>query len=251
MLTDLRKRLDAVGRLDILDSVGQRALAYYGAQDTARLDPDALGRRARSQLLVGEIDNSRGDLVSALAAYEAAAATTGEQLRRAPDNPQRMFDHSQSVFWVGSSPGKPATPQGRGAAGCCTASYAGDLVGDGSHQSRLAARTGLRPSNLGSLLLRKATRPPRAMRSPNAGDPLQSFKQTPDDTSLFSKLPTRWHGGLTRCVRSATSPARSRNATTESALLRDLLAHEPNSANAAMRSAVSLRERGAARFYQR
>ncbi len=101
MLTDLRTRLSAVGRLDVLDSVGMRALAYYDARDLGEADPDALGRRARAQLLVGEIDNLRGDLDSALNAYRAAAATTGEQLARDPGNAQRIFDHGQSVFWVG------------------------------------------------------------------------------------------------------------------------------------------------------
>jgi tetratricopeptide (TPR) repeat protein len=101
MLTDLRTRLDAVGRLDVLDSVGKRALAYYDARDLDQADPDALGRRARAQLLVGEIDNLRGDLGAALTAYEAAAATTEEQLARDPRNPQRIFDHAQAGFWVG------------------------------------------------------------------------------------------------------------------------------------------------------
>ncbi len=101
MLTDLRQRLDAVGRLDILDSTAERSLAYYEKQNAESLDPDALGRRARAQLLAGEVHNLKGDLNNALIAYEQAAATTGEQLRRDPDNEQRIFDHSQSVFWVG------------------------------------------------------------------------------------------------------------------------------------------------------
>ncbi|RLA45065.1 MAG: hypothetical protein DRR42_19765 [Gammaproteobacteria bacterium] len=101
MLTDLRQRLDAVGRLDILDSTAERSLAYYAKQDAESLDPDALGRRARAQLLAGEVHNLKGDLDNALTAYEQAAATTGEQLRRDPGNEQRIFDHSQSVFWVG------------------------------------------------------------------------------------------------------------------------------------------------------
>jgi tetratricopeptide (TPR) repeat protein len=101
MLTDLRQRLDAVGRLDILDSTAERSLAYYAKQDAESLDPDALGRRARAQLLAGAVHNLKGDLDNALAAYEQAAATTGEQLRRDPGNEQRIFDHSQSVFWVG------------------------------------------------------------------------------------------------------------------------------------------------------
>jgi tetratricopeptide (TPR) repeat protein len=101
MLTDLRQRLDAVGRLDVLEAVGTRLSESYAKQDLAQLGPDALGRRARVQLLLGEIDNTRGNLDAALAQYQQAAATTGELLRREPGNPQRIYDHAQSVFWVG------------------------------------------------------------------------------------------------------------------------------------------------------
>ena len=102
MLTDLRKRLEPVGRLDALDVVGQRALTYYAGQKASSLDANALGRRARALHLVGEVSNIRGDSVGGLAAFRQAAATTGEQLARDPNNPQRIFDHAQSVFWVGA-----------------------------------------------------------------------------------------------------------------------------------------------------
>jgi tetratricopeptide (TPR) repeat protein len=101
MLGDLKEKLQTVGRLDIMEDVGKDALAYYRGQNPARLGPDALGRRSRSLLLVGEIDNTRGDLGAALAAYEEAAKTTTEQLRRDPKNPKRLFDHAQAVYWVG------------------------------------------------------------------------------------------------------------------------------------------------------
>ena len=101
MLTGLRDEVETVGRLDALKAVGERALDYYGRQKTRSLDPDALGRRARALMLVGEIDQRRKDLDAALAAYEAAAETTGELLRREPNNQQRIFDHAQSVFYVG------------------------------------------------------------------------------------------------------------------------------------------------------
>jgi len=101
MLTDLRGKLDEVGRLDILETVGKRLMASYDKQDLARLDADALGRRARVQLLLGEIENSRGNLAAALKAYQSAAATTAELLVRDPDEPQRLFDHAQSLYWVG------------------------------------------------------------------------------------------------------------------------------------------------------
>lgn len=101
MLTDLRERLEPVGRLDALDVVGQRALAYYAQQQPGNLDADALGRRSRALHLVGEVSNIRGDSAAGLKAFREAAATTAEQLARDPDNQQRIFDHAQSVFWVG------------------------------------------------------------------------------------------------------------------------------------------------------
>lgn len=51
--------------------------------------------------MLGEADNKRGDLDAALARYKTAEATTSEQLARDGDNAQRIFDHAQSVFWVG------------------------------------------------------------------------------------------------------------------------------------------------------
>ena len=101
MLTDLRKKLEPVGRLDVMDTVGRRALTYYSRQDPTKLDPDALGRRARALQLVAEIRNLRGDSEGALAAFRQAAGTTRELLARDPNNGQRIFDHAQSVFWVG------------------------------------------------------------------------------------------------------------------------------------------------------
>jgi len=101
MLTDLRQKLEPVGRLDVLDSVGQRALKYYEGQRLERLDGDALGRRARALMLVGEVRDLNGDGAAALQAYAAAQHSTAELLARDPDNPDRMFDHAQSAFYVG------------------------------------------------------------------------------------------------------------------------------------------------------
>ncbi|MFG5409215.1 hypothetical protein ABXN37_15310 [Piscinibacter sakaiensis] len=101
MLGDLRRRLEPVGRLDALDSVGDRALAYYDAQNPSRLDAASLGRQARAYHLIGEIATRRGELPRAIEAFRSAAASTGALLERHPDDPQRLFDHAQSQYWVG------------------------------------------------------------------------------------------------------------------------------------------------------
>ena len=102
MLGDLRKKLEPAGRLDALDSVGERALKYYSAQEAGALDADSLGRRARALHLIGEVDDLRGNLDHALDVFQKAAHSTSELLARAPNDGQRIFDHAQSVFWVGN-----------------------------------------------------------------------------------------------------------------------------------------------------
>jgi len=102
MLGDLREKLEPLGRLDVLDSVGARALAYYEKQNKADLSDAALAQRSRALTLMGEMAQTRGDLPGALARYREAMEGTAEAVRRSPDNPQRLFDHAQNVFWVGA-----------------------------------------------------------------------------------------------------------------------------------------------------
>ncbi len=101
MLVDLRQKLEPVGRLDALDVVGEKALSYYAAQQISQLDPDSLGRRARALHLMGEVAEKRGKLDEASRMFGDAAQTTAELLARAPQDGQRLFDHAQSVYWVG------------------------------------------------------------------------------------------------------------------------------------------------------
>lgn len=101
MLGDLRKKLQPVGRLDVMDAVGEKALAYYDAQVLTELDADSLGRRSRALHLIGEIRQLRGHLADAMKVFETAAATTAQLKAQHPGDGQRLFDHAQSLYWVG------------------------------------------------------------------------------------------------------------------------------------------------------
>src|SRR6476469_6872765 len=96
MLGDLKEKLEPIGRLDALDAVGRRALAYYHAQDKSQLSDEALAQRSRALTLMGEIAQTRGDTSGALKRYQEALASSGEALRRDPDNGQKIFDHAQN-----------------------------------------------------------------------------------------------------------------------------------------------------------
>ena len=101
MIGDLRKKLQPVGRLDVLDGVGLRALDYYAAQDPASLDADSLGRRARALHMIGDLAQQRGKFDEAQRDFQQAADTTSRLLEAHPDDPQRIFDQSQSEYYVG------------------------------------------------------------------------------------------------------------------------------------------------------
>jgi len=101
MIGDLRKKLQPVGRLDVLDGVGLKALDYYATQDLDRLDADSLGRRARALHMIGDLAQQRGKFEEAVRDFQEAADTTARLLKAHPNDPQRIFDQSQSEFWVG------------------------------------------------------------------------------------------------------------------------------------------------------
>lgn len=153
MLTDLRKKLEPVGRLDVLDVVGRRALKYYGDQDLTKLDADALGRRARALHLVGEVRNTRGDSEGALSAFQEALATTGELLARDPHNGQRLFDHAQSVFWVGYVAYQRGLLAEAEAQFRAYQNYADELVRIDPNNADWQMEVSYANSNLGTLLL--------------------------------------------------------------------------------------------------
>ena len=101
MLTDLRDRLEGVGRLDVLTAANQRALAYYSGRDLARLPAESLQRRAMILMAMGEDDASRGDFASAEAQFTEAHRVTSALLRSEPGNHDRIWAHGQSEFWLG------------------------------------------------------------------------------------------------------------------------------------------------------
>lgn len=101
MVGDLKDKLEPIGKLDVLDGVGSRVLAYYSKQDAFELSDDALLQRSRALNLMAEVAYGRGNLAEAQGLYRQAVAGTAEAVRRSPNDPKRLFDHAQNVFWIG------------------------------------------------------------------------------------------------------------------------------------------------------
>jgi len=101
MIGDLKDKLEPIGKLDVLDGVGSRVLAYYRRQSTADISDAALVQRSRALSLLGQVANLRGNLNAAAGYYREAMAGTAEAIRRNPNDPQHLYDHAQNIFWMG------------------------------------------------------------------------------------------------------------------------------------------------------
>jgi eukaryotic-like serine/threonine-protein kinase len=101
MLGDLRGKLAPLGRLDVLDDVGQQALAYFAALPEEEFTDDELLARSRALYQIGEVEISAGRAQEAEAAWRESLRLARELSERAPDDPDRLFGLSQSHFWVG------------------------------------------------------------------------------------------------------------------------------------------------------
>ena len=103
MLGDLRLKLEPIGKLDILDDVGDKALDYFAAVPEERLSDDELLSRSMALYQIGEVRllQDDADLSAALAAFEESLALSLALVAAQPDSVDRRFRLSQSEFWVG------------------------------------------------------------------------------------------------------------------------------------------------------
>ena len=101
MVGDLRTKLAAVGRLEILDDVGKQALAYFASVPADALSDEELYRRSQALHQLGQVRQARADLAGALKAYEDSLAQAQEVVRRNPDNADWQLGLGTSHFYVG------------------------------------------------------------------------------------------------------------------------------------------------------
>jgi hypothetical protein len=100
MLDDLRTKLKRYGNLGMLADVNEKVMETYRGRDLAGLDDAELQQLAKLRLAIGDDAEQRGDLAGARAQFVEAARITAAQLAAAPDNPQRIFDHAQSQYYL-------------------------------------------------------------------------------------------------------------------------------------------------------
>jgi len=101
MLTDLREKLEPIGRLGILDDVGSQATEYFSAIPEESFSDDELASWSQALYQLGEVRLEQGDSEGAGAAFGQSLRLAGELSARAPGDADLLFGLSQSHYYVG------------------------------------------------------------------------------------------------------------------------------------------------------
>jgi len=101
MLGDLRVQLRKIGRLDVFQSVNDKALEYFAVQQDSDDTQHTLAQRARNLRQIGDVRRELGDLVAALEAFEESLRITEQMAVREPDNAEVQIELANSRFYVG------------------------------------------------------------------------------------------------------------------------------------------------------
>ena len=115
MLGDLRAKLEPIGRLEILDDVGDEALAYFATVPETELSDEELFRRSTALSQIGDVRIEQGDLDGALAPLEESVALSRQLVDRDPTNAEWQLALGTSQYWIGAvmmNRGDPGAAEG-------------------------------------------------------------------------------------------------------------------------------------------
>ncbi|MDJ0840305.1 MAG: hypothetical protein QNK37_27595 [Acidobacteriota bacterium] len=100
MLTDLKEKLDSVGRLDVLENVGAEAMAYFETLSEAELTGDSLARKVRAMHRIGEVRYLQNDKKGALEIFDRALSNAKALAQRDPLHSDWHMLLVTSYFWM-------------------------------------------------------------------------------------------------------------------------------------------------------
>ena len=101
MLGDLRAQLARMGRLDVLESIGDKAMTYFGSRQAGELSDTALARHSQALTQIGEIRMAQARYADATAAFNEAYLRAAALAAKHPKNGDMLFERGQAEYWIG------------------------------------------------------------------------------------------------------------------------------------------------------
>ena len=152
---DLSKQVESGSSIAISRAIGEKALGWFKTQNRADMTPEQIGRNVRVLWKLGQTQSDAGDLAAAAVSFRDAARSTAGLLALAPNDGQRIFDHAQSVYWVGYADWRLRKLDAAEAAFQLYGRLAARLVQIDPNNAAWQAEIGYAASNLGTLLFKR------------------------------------------------------------------------------------------------
>jgi eukaryotic-like serine/threonine-protein kinase len=101
MLGDLNDKLAQVSRLDIMQSVDDKAMAYFQSLPATDVTDEALAQRAKALEKIGSVRLDQGNLPGAMDSYQAALNLSGHLAEAAPADAARQIAYARLWSFIG------------------------------------------------------------------------------------------------------------------------------------------------------
>jgi eukaryotic-like serine/threonine-protein kinase len=103
MLGDLNDKLYQVQRLDIMEAVDDKAMAYFASLPTKDVTDQALEQRAKAFEKIGKVRELQGQLPDAMTSFQAAAKLDGAMAASAPADTARQLQYARTLAFIGQT----------------------------------------------------------------------------------------------------------------------------------------------------
>jgi len=231
MQTDLRNKLKAVGRLDVMESANEHALAYYNRQGVTHLAADSRARYARILMALGEDDLTSARRAAALKKFRSADAITSALFQRSPSNTDRVWDQAQSEYWLGYYSYLSNEPLAAKARWTTYRALAQRLVDRTPSEPRYLRELSYAEGDLCTLAIKAPDRPAALQHCAASLLAMETaVRKSPEPSTLDSDLANR-HGWMSEAYKNVNDNVRARaEREAESTILRRLMVADPKDA---------------------
>ncbi|MEO8747443.1 MAG: toll/interleukin-1 receptor domain-containing protein [Rhodanobacter sp.] len=103
MLGDLSDKLTQVGRLDIMQAVDDKAMAYFASMPVRDVTDTALAQRAKAMEKIGYVRQVGGHLPEAMTSFLAARKITAALAMATPTNAARQLRYARILALIGQT----------------------------------------------------------------------------------------------------------------------------------------------------
>ena len=101
MVGDLRTQLAKVGRIEVLDAVGEKANTYFASLNSRDLTDTALTRKVEALRQIGENRKDQAMYPEAMRLFLAAYDSAKVLVARHPAATDMLFERAQAEYWIG------------------------------------------------------------------------------------------------------------------------------------------------------